>query len=87
MAIGTYRMYDYSINDNGTLVPYGTAPADYQTDVLADRAVAAIRERARSPQPFYLKFSPLAPHRLGRRRRSQRHGTGSRAAPPRRVRR
>jgi N-acetylglucosamine-6-sulfatase len=65
LAIGTYRMYDYSINDNGRLVPYGTAPADYQTDVLADRAVAAIRERVRSPQPFYLKFSPLAPHASG----------------------
>jgi arylsulfatase A-like enzyme len=65
LAIGTYRMYDYSINDNGTLVPYGTAPADYQTDVLAARAVAAIRERAPSPQPFYLKFSPLAPHGSG----------------------
>ena len=65
LAIGTYRMYDYSINDNGTLVPYGTAPADYQTDVLADRAVAAIRERVGSPQPFYLKFSPLAPHGSG----------------------
>ena len=65
LAIGTYRMYDYSINDNGTLVPYGTASADYQTDVLANRAVAAIRERALSPQPFYLKFSPLAPHGSG----------------------
>ncbi len=65
LAIGTYRMYDYSINDNGTLVPYGTDPADYQTDVLADRAVAAIGERAPSPQPFYLKFSPLAPHSSG----------------------
>jgi N-acetylglucosamine-6-sulfatase len=65
LAIGTYRMYDYSINDNGTLVPYGTAPADYQTDVLADRAVAAIRERVPSSQPFYLKFSPLAPHASG----------------------
>jgi N-acetylglucosamine-6-sulfatase len=65
LAIGTYRMYDYSVNDNGTLVPYGTAPADYQTDVLASRAVAAIRERTPSPQPFYLKFSPLAPHGSG----------------------
>jgi N-acetylglucosamine-6-sulfatase len=65
LAIGTYRMYDYSINDNGTLVPYGIDPADYQTDVLANRAVAAIRERVRSPQPFYLKFSPLAPHSSG----------------------
>lgn len=65
LAIGTYRMYDYSINVNGTLVPYGTAPADYQTDVLANRAVAAIRARAASSQPFYLKFSPLAPHGSG----------------------
>ena len=65
LAIGTYRMYDYSINDNGMLVPYGTAPADYQTDVLANRAVAAISERVGSPQPFYLNFSPLAPHASG----------------------
>ena len=65
LAIGTYRMYDYSINHNGTLVPYETAPENYQTDVLADRAVAAISERAASPQPFYLKFSPLAPHSSG----------------------
>jgi hypothetical protein len=65
LAIGTYRMYDYSINDNRMLVPYGSAEADYQTDVLADRAVAAIHERAPSPQPFYLKFSPLAPHGSG----------------------
>jgi N-acetylglucosamine-6-sulfatase len=65
LAIGTYRMYDYSINHNGTLVPYGTSPEHYQTDVLADRAVAAIRERALSPEPFYLKFSPLAPHSSG----------------------
>jgi N-acetylglucosamine-6-sulfatase len=62
---GTYRMYGYTINDNGTLVPYGTAPADYQTDVLADRAVTAIRTRAASDQPFYLNFSPLAPHGSG----------------------
>jgi N-acetylglucosamine-6-sulfatase len=65
LAIGTYRMYDYSINDNGIFVPYDTGPEDYQTDVLAERAVAAIRERAPSPQPFYLKFSPLAPHSSG----------------------
>jgi N-acetylglucosamine-6-sulfatase len=63
---GTYQMYDYTVNDNGTLVHYGTAPADYQTDVLADRAVQSIRERAASDQPFFLTFSPLAPHGSGR---------------------
>jgi N-acetylglucosamine-6-sulfatase len=46
-------------------VHYGTAPAHYQTDVLADRAVTAIQARAASDQPFYLDFSPLAPHGSG----------------------
>jgi N-acetylglucosamine-6-sulfatase len=60
------RMYDYTINDNGTLVPYGNAPADYQTDVLADRAVAVITERAGTSQPFFLSIAPLAPHGEGK---------------------
>jgi N-acetylglucosamine-6-sulfatase len=33
----TYNMYDHTINDNGTLVRYGTAKHHYQTDVLANR--------------------------------------------------
>lgn len=61
----TYRMYDYTINDNGALRTYGTADADYQTDVLAERAVETIRTRAPSGDPFYLNFSPLAPHASG----------------------
>jgi N-acetylglucosamine-6-sulfatase len=61
----TYRMFDYTVNDNGRLVHYGTAPAEYQTDVLADRAVRTIRERAAAGGPFYLNFSPVAPHSTG----------------------
>ncbi|MDQ3731218.1 MAG: sulfatase [Pseudomonadota bacterium] len=60
---GTHKMYDYTINDNGTLVTYGTAKQHYQTDVLAARAVATINEAARSVQPFFLSIATLAPHR------------------------
>ncbi len=58
----TLTYYDYTINDNGTLVTYGSAAADYQTDVLAGRAVTAINERAVRSEPFFLTISVLAPH-------------------------
>ena len=57
----TYRLYNYTINDNGALVTYGETEADYQTDVLADRAVATVDE-AVLRQPFYLSIAPLPPH-------------------------
>ncbi|HEX3036722.1 MAG TPA: sulfatase-like hydrolase/transferase [Thermodesulfobacteriota bacterium] len=57
---GTYKMYDYTINDNGTLVTYGSTVADYQTDVLVNRAVAVIKERAGQAEPFSLTL-PLLP--------------------------
>jgi N-acetylglucosamine-6-sulfatase len=57
----TYRFYNYTINDNGTLVTYGETAADYQTDVLANRAVETIDE-AVSHQPFFLSIAPVPPH-------------------------
>lgn len=41
---------------------YGNAPTDYQTDVVADRAVLAIHQRAQEGRPFFLWVAPLAPH-------------------------
>ncbi len=70
----TFKMYDYTINDNGTLVNYGTATEDYQTDVLADRAAETIDEAALSGQPFFLSIATLAPHR-------EQNGVGPRPAP------
>jgi arylsulfatase A-like enzyme len=58
----TYAMYDYTINDNGTLVRYGTTAADYQTDVLAKRAEDTIAEAVASNKPFFIDVSTLAPH-------------------------
>jgi N-acetylglucosamine-6-sulfatase len=51
--------FDYELNENGTLVHYGSAPRDYSTDVLASKAVRFIR---RSRQPFFLYWAPKAPH-------------------------
>jgi arylsulfatase A-like enzyme len=64
----TYRMYHYTVSDDGTPVTYGEAPRDYQTDVLAARAEEILRSRAGESQPFFLTVAPIAPHleRLGR---------------------
>jgi arylsulfatase A-like enzyme len=40
---------------------FGTAPSDYSTDVLRDRAVQFIRETP-AGQPLFLYFAPYAPH-------------------------
>jgi arylsulfatase A-like enzyme len=58
------RIFGYTINDNGALAPYGSQPADYQTDVLAARAVDFINESeaADDVQPFLLLVTPQAPH-------------------------
>jgi N-acetylglucosamine-6-sulfatase len=57
----TGAYYDYTLNDNGTLVDHGSAPGDYSTDVLAAKALGFI-DRSASAQPFFLEFAPRAPH-------------------------
>lgn len=59
------KYYRYGLNHNGTLSTFGSAPEDYQTDVLASRAVAALRERALSTAPFFMQITPFAPHDEG----------------------
>ncbi len=51
--------FGYTVNDNGRL----SRPAEYQTDFLARRALAFVRDprRARA-QPFFLYLAPAAPH-------------------------
>lgn len=60
----TYHYYNYSMNENGTLVQYGNTAEDYQTDVLSHKAVDFIERRAQSKdgKPFFLIITPLAPH-------------------------
>ncbi len=62
----TYRMYGYTLNENGTPITYGDYdtpdPALYQTDVYAEKAAEFIERRAADPAPFFLEVTPLAPH-------------------------
>lgn len=58
----TTDYFDYDVVEDGRITHRGTADADYQTDVLADEAVAQVYELAGADQPFYLQFWPTAPH-------------------------
>jgi arylsulfatase A-like enzyme len=58
----TYHYFGFTLNENGRLRHYGHRPRDYQTDVLARKAVRIIGERARRRQPFFLWVTPTAPH-------------------------
>jgi len=50
--------YDYGLTIDGTVSRYGTGPAAYSTDVLADQAVSFIEHTDGPPQ------APLAPDRV-----------------------
>ncbi len=53
--------YDYEMSQDGRYRRYGSAPADYSTDVFADLASNFIRTTPRA-QPLFLFLTPAAPH-------------------------
>jgi N-acetylglucosamine-6-sulfatase len=64
---GTYTMYGYTLNENASIVHYGSTPdvvdpATYQTDVYSAKAQDFIRRRAPKRKPFFLSVAPLASH-------------------------
>jgi arylsulfatase A-like enzyme len=62
-ALTSYQMYGYKLSDNGAVVIYGSAPSDYQTDVLKGRALDFIAEsEAHDSKPWFLLLTPFAPH-------------------------
>jgi arylsulfatase A-like enzyme len=56
--------YGFKLNENGTVVQY--LPADYQTDVYAEKAVEAIDDHVDTPafatRPLYMEVHFFAPH-------------------------
>jgi arylsulfatase A-like enzyme len=81
---GTYTAYGYTLNENGTVVHYGTTPdavdpATYQTDVYSQKAADFINRRAQTKQPFYLSVAPRDPH--GEAASCNCAGNNPRAAP------
>ena len=59
---GGVNFFNYSLNENGQLVRYGSDPEAYLTDVLSDKAADFIRRTAPSAQPFFMYVAPYAPH-------------------------
>ena len=55
-------VYNYTLNNNGTLVEYGQAPTDFKQDVLTGKAVDFVNRRAPKAQPFFLWLTYTAPH-------------------------
>lgn len=58
----TYRMYGYTVSEDGVPVTHGSSAQEYQTDVLAREAERVLRSRAGSDQPFFMTVAPIAPH-------------------------
>jgi len=57
-----FNGFNYSIDENGTFVRYGSAPSDYLTDVITRKATAAIRQAAHDSVPLFLFLTPFTPH-------------------------
>ncbi|MEV0379441.1 sulfatase [Nonomuraea sp. NPDC050643] len=57
-----YNGYNYTLNENGTMVQYGDQPSDYQVDVIADKSTAFIKESAAGGKPFFWYAASTAPH-------------------------
>jgi N-acetylglucosamine-6-sulfatase len=57
--------YDYTLSENGKPIRYGSAEADYFTDVLAGEAREIIRSSAGQDKPLFMYLAPNAPHGPG----------------------
>lgn len=57
-----YDQYNYTLNENGTLVSYGNAPEDYGTDVYAAKAMDFMSRSIAAGEPFFAYVSVYAPH-------------------------
>ncbi|HEY9827825.1 MAG TPA: sulfatase [Stenomitos sp.] len=57
-----YQGFQYTLNENGTKVSYGTQPKDYGTDVYTKKANRFIEQSVAKKRPFFLFLSVVAPH-------------------------
>ncbi len=62
VAAEGYGVYDYPLNNGGTLTDYGHDPSDFKDDVLTRKAVNFVARRAPGAQPFFLWLTYTAPH-------------------------
>jgi N-acetylglucosamine-6-sulfatase len=57
-----YGEYNYTLNENGKEVAYGSQPKDYGTDVYVGKTLDFIQRSANGGQPFFIYLAPYAPH-------------------------
>jgi N-acetylglucosamine-6-sulfatase len=57
-----YPEYDYKLNSDGHVSAFGDQPADYLTNVLANRSIAFLQGAAARRRPFMLEVATFAPH-------------------------
>lgn len=56
------KRYRFKLNQNGKVVRYKNGARNYITDVLSSKTNQLIKQWAPSPKPFFLWFTPTAPH-------------------------
>ena len=65
-GITSHWYHGFTMNHDGQLEQYGSShdfdPETYSTDVYRDIAINQIRNASKTDRPFFLSFSPLAPH-------------------------
>jgi N-acetylglucosamine-6-sulfatase len=57
-----HKLYDYSINENGQVISYGSDTEDYFTDILSGQATDFAGRAAEDSHPFFMYVAPTAPH-------------------------
>jgi len=62
MKGNAYGSYNYTLNENGKQVAYGTKPEDYGTDVYARKTVEFIERSVKENKPFFAYVSVYVPH-------------------------
>jgi N-acetylglucosamine-6-sulfatase len=58
----TYEFFNYDVSVNGVTEHHARRASDYSTDVLANRVDQQIRAHGGGAQPFFIDFTPTAPH-------------------------
>jgi len=61
-AGNAYGEFNYTLNENGSLVRYGNASQDYLTDVLSRKATRFVEQATSARKPFFLVVATYAPH-------------------------
>ncbi len=61
LGAAPYNEFNYTMNEDGVLHNYGSAPSDYLVDVLAGKAANFITKNP-AGKPFFLEVTPFVPH-------------------------